>query len=486
MQVLTFLRTDRRVTAPGDLSPKPYISFSLPLLCEALQTNGEFITEGGFRKRLDNLQHKSGLPQWFMKPGSDLGFIPTSLSLLKAHGQQRKSVQIYRELFSDEVLAALDKGQLNNNQWCTTSCNICVCIGWLYSHVTVVLLLSIVTGKLVDSESDNDSGAMGEDSNPGTSGYQGEDGATGGHSCNPRTSGDQGEDGATGGHDYNPGTSEDQGEDGATGGHDYNPGTSEDQGEDGATGRHSCNPGTSGDQGEDGAMGGHHYNPGTSGDQGEDGATGVHDYNPGMSVDQGEDCATGGHDYNPGTSGNQGEDCATGEHDYNPETSENQGEDGAMGRHSCNPGTSGDQDEDSATGGHDYNPGTSGDQGEDGATGGHSCNPGTSGDHGEDGTTGGHGCNPGPSGGSLRRPRRTDAKAKRRHYKAPCRRPKTPRATGSRDENPREKRQNQPLGKCLVLDCLNGGRGAKSCNHTVCLCFSIDTGQWSQKTRLQN
>ena len=151
MQVLTFLKTNRRITAPGDLSPKPCVSFSLPLLCKALQTNSEFITEGCFRKRLDNLQHKSRLPQWFMKPGSDLGFIPTSLSVPTVHGQQHTSVQIYRELFSDEVLAAIDKGQLNNNQWCTKSCKICVCIGWLYFHVTVVLLLSTATEKLVDS-----------------------------------------------------------------------------------------------------------------------------------------------------------------------------------------------------------------------------------------------------------------------------------------------------------------------------------------------
>ena len=144
------MRTDRRVTAPGDSSPKPCISFALPLLCESLQSNGEFITEGGFRKRLENLRQKSGLPQLFLKPGSALDFIPTSLSLLKAHGAQHKCVQIYRELFPDEVLETLDKGQLSNHWYMyTILCNIRVCKLTGVLHVTMVSLFIQQLGSLL-------------------------------------------------------------------------------------------------------------------------------------------------------------------------------------------------------------------------------------------------------------------------------------------------------------------------------------------------
>ena len=82
-------------------------------LCPSTMSSiGEFITPEGFRKRIQSIQFKkSGLPQWFLKPGTDLDFIPSSQTLLRDCGQQRKSLQIYRELFSEEVLTKLDKGR---------------------------------------------------------------------------------------------------------------------------------------------------------------------------------------------------------------------------------------------------------------------------------------------------------------------------------------------------------------------------------------
>ena len=125
VQVLTFLRTDRRVTVSGDTFPKPCISICVPLLCQALQSNGEFITPEGFRKRIQSIQFKkSGLPQWFLKPGTDLDFIPSSQTLLRDCGQQHNSLQIYRELFSEEVLTKLDKGRFH----CIYICHLVICL----------------------------------------------------------------------------------------------------------------------------------------------------------------------------------------------------------------------------------------------------------------------------------------------------------------------------------------------------------------------
>lgn len=99
------------VTAEGDLAPKPCISLFLKGLCTALREAGEYISEDGLRKRLRCLPCKMGIPQWFLKEGDTSTYIPSSKLLLKDHGKQHKCCQIYRDLFCEGFLKAVDKGK---------------------------------------------------------------------------------------------------------------------------------------------------------------------------------------------------------------------------------------------------------------------------------------------------------------------------------------------------------------------------------------
>ena len=99
------------VTAEGDLAPKPCISLFLKGLCTALREAGEYISEDGLRKRLRCLPCKMGIPQWFLKEGDTSTYTPSSKLLLKDHGKQRKCCQIYRNLFCEGFLKAVDKGK---------------------------------------------------------------------------------------------------------------------------------------------------------------------------------------------------------------------------------------------------------------------------------------------------------------------------------------------------------------------------------------
>ena len=50
-------------------------------------------------------------PQWFLNEGTDLTYIPSSKSLLRIHGKQKKCCQIYHSVFDPDVIAKIDNGE---------------------------------------------------------------------------------------------------------------------------------------------------------------------------------------------------------------------------------------------------------------------------------------------------------------------------------------------------------------------------------------
>ena len=50
-------------------------------------------------------------PQWFLNEGTDLTYIPSSKSLLRIHGKQKKCCQIYHSIFDPDVIAKIDNGE---------------------------------------------------------------------------------------------------------------------------------------------------------------------------------------------------------------------------------------------------------------------------------------------------------------------------------------------------------------------------------------
>ena len=110
LQILHFMRIDRKVTARGHSSPKPCISFVIKDLCDALSTKGIEISHSHFSRNIQHLPINTTNPQWFLKAESDLDYIPYSKAGLSLHGHQKKCCNILKSIFSEEVLSALDKG----------------------------------------------------------------------------------------------------------------------------------------------------------------------------------------------------------------------------------------------------------------------------------------------------------------------------------------------------------------------------------------
>ena len=114
IQILRFLRIDRKATATGDSTAQKCISFHVKTLCDALEDKGELLKPSEFLGKLQNLPLNTTNPQWFLNDTSDLIHIPSSRSLLKIHGQQRKCCHIYHSVFSEDVLAKLSSGFATN------------------------------------------------------------------------------------------------------------------------------------------------------------------------------------------------------------------------------------------------------------------------------------------------------------------------------------------------------------------------------------
>ena len=109
-QILHFMRIDRKATARGQSTAKPCISFVIRDLCDALCTKGIEIDPNHFLKGIQHLPINTTNPQWFLKAGSDLDYIPCTKSRLSIHGHQRKCCQIHKSVFPEELLCALDEG----------------------------------------------------------------------------------------------------------------------------------------------------------------------------------------------------------------------------------------------------------------------------------------------------------------------------------------------------------------------------------------
>lgn len=109
-QILRFMRCDRKVTARGESVAKPCISFVVRDFCVALSSKGIEVEPSSFFKRIEHLPINTVNPQWFLRAGSDLEYIPYTKSSLAVHGQQRKCCQVHKTIFSDNVLSALEEG----------------------------------------------------------------------------------------------------------------------------------------------------------------------------------------------------------------------------------------------------------------------------------------------------------------------------------------------------------------------------------------
>ena len=110
MQILQFLRTDRKATAKGDVSPRPCISFVVKDLCAILQQKGISITDKEFHKRIANFPLNMINPQWFLNETTSRTSTPSSRYLLNIHAKQKRCCQIYQSSFEDSVLERLDTG----------------------------------------------------------------------------------------------------------------------------------------------------------------------------------------------------------------------------------------------------------------------------------------------------------------------------------------------------------------------------------------
>ena len=109
-QILQFMRTDRRATARGHSSTEPCISFVIKDVCEALSTKGITIKPEHFAKKVQHFPINTTNPQWFLKKGSDLDYIPSTKSRLAIHGKSRKCCHIYQSVFKSDIVAALYAG----------------------------------------------------------------------------------------------------------------------------------------------------------------------------------------------------------------------------------------------------------------------------------------------------------------------------------------------------------------------------------------
>ncbi len=113
MQILQFLRIDRKATAKGDVSPKPCISFIVRELCTALSDKQISITVQEFQKRIANFPLNTVNPQWFLNETTDRTTIPSSKHLLNIHAKQKKCSQIYQSSFDESFLEKLEAGMYN-------------------------------------------------------------------------------------------------------------------------------------------------------------------------------------------------------------------------------------------------------------------------------------------------------------------------------------------------------------------------------------
>ena len=104
------MRIDRKVTVRGLSAPKPCISFVIKDMCDALGNKGIKIDPNQFSNRIQHLPINTTNPQWFLKTGSNLDYIPYSKTVLSVHGHQKKCCNIHKSIFSEEVLLALDEG----------------------------------------------------------------------------------------------------------------------------------------------------------------------------------------------------------------------------------------------------------------------------------------------------------------------------------------------------------------------------------------
>ena len=104
------MRADRRVTVPGDVSPKPCVSIVVSGLCKALAEKGIYLTEKQFQEKIRGFPVKTGMPQWFLNEKSQLTHIPSNRMILAINGKQHKCFQILKAALSDETVQKIEKG----------------------------------------------------------------------------------------------------------------------------------------------------------------------------------------------------------------------------------------------------------------------------------------------------------------------------------------------------------------------------------------
>lgn len=111
MQVLSFLRCDRSVSAGAD-DPKPCVSFVLSKLLRELREDGINCSRLAIRLLLKNKccgHYSLSIAQPFLPEGSDSTIIPSKRS--KSGCDVQKCVQIHKSVIEDASVEKLEKGK---------------------------------------------------------------------------------------------------------------------------------------------------------------------------------------------------------------------------------------------------------------------------------------------------------------------------------------------------------------------------------------
>ena len=89
---------------------RPCVSLVVSNVCSALSKH-LVISPKQFQQRIKHFPMNTLNPQWFLNEGTDLTYIPSSKSLLRIHGKQKKCCQIYHSVFDPDVIAKIDNGE---------------------------------------------------------------------------------------------------------------------------------------------------------------------------------------------------------------------------------------------------------------------------------------------------------------------------------------------------------------------------------------